>query len=650
MRFKATFILLLTILTLALAACGSVAEAPAADMPAAETPVPPGEQPPNYLEAAQPLAARVDDLLGRMTLEEKIGQMTQVEKDSIAPGDITQYFIGSILSGGGGSPESNTVQGWQEMTAAFQDEALATRLGIPLIYGVDAVHGHNNLYGATIFPHQIGLGATGDSELVRQIGQATAEEILATGIPWNFAPVVAVPLDIRWGRTYEAYGQDPELVAELGLAYMQGLQSLPDGYTATPGQSLYALATPKHFLGDGGTVYGSSDESNYLLDQGDMRLDEATVREYFLPPYQVAVENGARSIMASYNSWYGLKMHANEEWLTGVLKDELGFSGFVVSDWGALNQIDFNYYDAVVSGINAGIDMNMVPTDYKTFINTMLKAVDEGDISIERIDDAVRRILRVKFELGLFDNPYGDPELASAVGAEAHRQLARQAVRQSLVLLKNEKESVPIAKDTPLIYVAGRGADDIGLQSGGWTISWQGGAGDILPGTTILDGIRSTVSPDVDVRYDADGLFEGTADVAIVVVGEFPYAEGAGDRADLSLSKKDIDVIQNVRAHSDEMVVIILSGRPLIISDQLQEAEAWVAAWLPGSEGQGIADVLFGDHPFTGKLPVSWPRDMDQLPIEIDAPPASGCQGPLFPLGYGLDALSAGAAKPLDCG
>jgi beta-glucosidase len=294
--------------------------------------------------------------------------------------------------------------------------------------------------------------------------------------------------------------------------------------------------------------------------------------------------------------------------------------------------------------------MNMVPTDYKTFINTMLKAVDEGDISIERIEDAVRRILRVKFELGLFDNPYGDPDLASAVGAEAHRQLARQAVRQSLVLLKNENASVPIAKDIPLIYVAGQGADDIGLQSGGWTITWQGGAGDILPGTTILDGIRSAVSPGTDIQYDADGLFEGTADVAIVVVGEFPYAEGVGDRAELSLSKKDIDVIQSTRAHSDEMVVIILSGRPLIISDQLQEADAWIAAWLPGSEGQGIADVLFGDHPFTGKLPVSWPRDMDQLPIDIADPPASGCQGPLFPLGYGLDAQSAGAAEPLDCG
>jgi beta-glucosidase len=618
-----------------------------------ESPTPVSRQSPIYLDSTQLITARVDDLLGRMTLEEKIGQMTQVEKDSIAPGDITKYFIGSILSGGGGSPDNNTVESWQEMTAAFQDEALATRLSIPLIYGVDAVHGHGNLYGATIFPHQIGLGATGDSDLVRQIGQATAKELLATGISWNFAPVVAVPLDVRWGRTYEAYGQDKELVAELGLAYMQGLQSLPDGYTPAPGQSLYTLATPKHFLGDGGTVFGSSSEGSYLLDQGDMRLDEATVRDLFLPPYQLAVENGANSIMASYNSWNGTKMHANEDWLTEVLKNELGFAGFVVSDWGALNQIDFDYYKAVVTGINAGIDMNMVPTDYKTFINTMLKAVESGDISLERIDDAASRILRVKFELGLFDNPYGDPELATAVGSDTHRELARQAVRQSLVLLKDDDQTLPFSKETSLIYVAGRGASDIGLQSGGWTITWQGRAGDVQPGTTILDGIRSAVSPSASVQYDADGMFDsmadGKADVAIVVVGEFPYAEGAGDKADLGLSKKDIEVIQNSRAHSERLVVVILSGRPLIITDQLQDADAWVAAWLPGSEGQGIADVLFGDYPFTGKLPVSWPRSMDQVPIDIGNSSFSGCQGPLFPIGYGLDSQSDGASELPDC-
>ncbi len=583
-----------------------------------------------------------------MTLEEKIGQMTQVEKDSIAPGDITKYFIGSILSAGGGSPDTNTVEGWREMTAAFQEEALATRLGIPIIYGVDAVHGHGNLYGATIFPHQIGLGATGNADLVRQIGRATAEEMLATGIHWNFAPVVAVPLDIRWGRTYEAYGQDPELVAELGLAYMQGQQALPAGYTAAPSQSLYTLATPKHFLGDGGTVFGSSTESTYLLDQGDMRLDEDIVRRIFLPPYQLAVENGARSIMASYSSWNEVKMHANGDWLTGVLKEELGFSGFLVSDLAAINQIDFNYYNAVVTSINAGIDMNMVPSAYTAFINSMIRAVESGDISSERVDDAVRRILRVKFELGLFDQPFGDPGLSAAVGSDDHRQLAREAVRLSVVLLKNDDMLLPIAKETPLIYVAGQGANDIGLQCGGWTIEWQGTAGGNQSGTTILEGIQAAVSPATELQYSVDGLFDGMADVAIVVVGEYPYAEGLGDRADLSLSKKDREVIQNAKEHSQKMVVIILSGRPLIITDQLQEAQAWLAAWFPGSEGQGIADLLFGDYAFTGKLPVPWPRSMDQVPLEISRPPAQGCQGPLFPIGYGLNAQNV-TLEPLDC-
>jgi beta-glucosidase len=628
---------LMALLFAALVACSSLPSQSSTD----QSPTPTSERSPIYMDPTQSIAARVDDLLDRMTLEEKIGQMTLVEKNSIKEGDITNYFIGAILSGGGGSPENNSVDGWREMTAAYQDEALATRLGIPLLYGVDAVHGHGNLHGATIFPHQIGLGATGNTELVHQIGLVTAKEMLATGIHWNFAPVVAIPLDIRWGRTYEAYGQDLDLVGKLSQAYLEGMQSIPDDYSAASGQSLYTLATPKHFLGDGGTLFGTSTEGTYLLDQGDMRLDEATVRDLFLPPYQTVVENGAKSIMASYNSWNGTKMHANGDWLTDVLKDELGFSGFLVSDLGAVNQIDFNYRDAVIRAINAGIDMNMGTTSYKTFINTVLEAVESGDILLERIDDAASRILRVKFELGLFDHPHGDEEMSTVVGSDAHRQLAREAVRQSLVLLKNNDNLLPIAKDTPKIYVAGRGADDIGLQSGGWTIAWQGRAGDIQPGTTILEGIRSIVSPSTEIQYEADGMFDGKADVAIVVVGEYPYAEGKGDKANLDLSNKDIEVIQNVRASSERMVVIIMSGRPLIITDQLQDADSWVAAWLPGSEGQGIADVLFGDYPFTGTLPVIWPRSMDQIPVDVNSLSTEGCPGSLFPIGYGLDARSS---------
>ncbi len=356
--------------------------------------------------APLPVEERVSALLSEMTLAEKIGQMTQVEKNSIREGDITRYFIGSILSGGGGYPDPNTPEAWASMVDAFQREALTTRLAIPILYGVDAVHGHGNLHGATIFPHEIGLGATRDAELVRRIGQATAEEMLATGIPWNFAPVVAVTQDIRWGRTYESYGEDAALVTELGQAYIQGLQSIPEGFAAAAGQDLFVLATPKHFLGDGGTAYGTSTQvifKPYLLDQGDMRLDEAGIRGLFLPPYQAAVESGARSVMVSFSSWNGVKMHAQDYWITDVLKGELGFQGFVVSDWGGMDQISSDYYDSIVTGVNAGIDMNMVPYDYLRFLDTMTQAVHEGDISLARIDDAVRRILTVKMELGLFE-------------------------------------------------------------------------------------------------------------------------------------------------------------------------------------------------------------------------------------------------------
>jgi beta-glucosidase len=489
----------------------------------------------------------------------------------------------------------------------------------------------------------------GNLDLVYQIGQATATEMLATGIPWNFAPVLAVPQDIRWGRTYESFSEDTDLVTELGVAYLQGLHSLPDEYTPAAGQTYYVLATPKHFLGDGGTEFGTSTESTYLLDQGDMRLGETSVRSLFLSPYRAAVENGAMSIMPSYSSWNGTKMHAQEYWITDVLKGELGFSGFVISDWGAINQIDFNYYTAVVTAINAGVDMNMVPSDYKGFINAMKSAVENGDISMSRIDDAVRRILTVKFLLGLFDHPFADPQLVDTVGSEAHREIARQAVRQSLVLLKNENNILPMDKDVNTIYIAGRAADNIGLQCGGWTITWQGASGDIQPGTTILEGIQEAVSPNTGIHYDAAGNFDGEADVAIAVVGEIPYAEGVGDKADLNLSDKDIEIINKVRAHSKKMVVIILSGRPLIITDQYQDVDAWVAAWLPGSEGQGVADVLFGDYPFSGTLPVSWPRDMDQLPFDFENLPTQGCQSPLFPIGYGLNVSRTSPPDLLDC-
>lgn len=599
------------------------------------------------------IKSRVDDLIKKMTLDEKIGQMTQVEKNSVQPGDIKKYFIGSILSGGGGSPIPNTVENWVKMIDGFQKEALSTRLAIPIIYGADAVHGHGNMYGATIFPQEIGLGATRNAGLVQQIGEATAEEMLASGVQWNFAPVVAAPQDIRWGRTYESYSEDTALVSELATAYIQGLQSLPAGYIPAADQSLFSLATPKHYLGDGGTTFGTSTQyiqKPYLLDQGDMRYDENAVRRLFLPPYQAAIETGAMSVMVSFSSWNGVKMHAQKYWITDVLKGELGFRGFVVSDWGGMDQIDADYYTAIVTGINAGIDMSMVPSDYIRFIKTMKDAVNKGDIARERIDDAVRRILTVKVRLGLFEHPYTDPALRQTVGSNAHRELARQAVRESLVLLKNDRSALPIAKKTTSIYVAGAGADDIGIQCGGWTIYWQGGYGDIQPGTTILQAIQTAVSPSTRVEYDRYGNFTGTAEIGIVVVGEKPYAEGVGDQKNLPLAITDVQTILNLRKHCEKLVVVILSGRPLVITPQFKTADAWVAAWLPGTEGAGVTDVLFGDFPFSGRLPYTWPRSNKQLPININnSAGLTGCDAPLFPLGFGLGEAGSQPIAWLDC-
>ena len=611
-----------------------------------------------FQDPSQPVEVRVADLLGRMSLEEKIGQMAQVEKGSInQPHDITTYFLGSILSGGGGSPGgNNTPPGWMDMVGGFQTRTLNTHLGIPLIYGVDAVHGHGNLYGATIFPHNIGLGATRDPDLVERIGRATAEEMAATGIRWNFAPVVAVVQDIRWGRTYEGYSENTQVVSDLSSAYIRGLQNINGKQDLS--NILAVLATPKHFIGDGGTAWCSSTTGNYILDQGDTRMDEATLRKLFLPPYQSAIENGAMSIMVSFSSWNGVKMHAQKYLLTDVLKGELGFKGFIVSDWQAIDQISPNYYQALVSSINAGIDLVMIPYDYKRFTTTITQAVTNKAIPIERIDDAVSRILTVKFKMGLFEKPYTNPGNVDLVGIPEHRELAREAVRKSLVLLKNENGALPISKDTPLIYISGKGADNIGMMCGGWTIEWQGKMGKTEPGTTILIAIRNTVSNTTKMVYSRDGNFENNvddqgkpvkADVGIVVVGEEPYAEGVGDRADLSLSKTDREVIARVRAASQKLVVVLLSGRPLVITKELPNWDGLVAAWWPGTEGQGIADVLLGDFPFTGKLPYSWPRWNNQLPFNFTNLATEGCASPLFPFGYGLGEAGSEPIMWLDC-
>jgi beta-glucosidase len=631
MKKSLTFVLLVFVL---LSACQPsvepVVEQPPPEVVIPETPIEILE--PAYFNPELPAADRAADLLSRMSLAEKIGQMTLIEKGSITPDAVYEYFIGGVLSGGGGTPRENTIAAWAKMVDDYQAAALDTPLGIPIIYGVDAVHGHNNLKGAVIFPHNIGLGATRDPDLVREIARVTALEMAATNIFWNYAPVLAVGQDIRWGRTYEVYSENTDLVTEMSVAYLEGLQGtdLSDPLTV--------LGTPKHYVGDGGALWGTSRRPGWQIDQGDLQVDEATLREIHLAPYVDAIEAGALSIMVSYSSWNGTKLHADQYLLTDVLKNELGFEGFLVSDWEAINQIGPNFYESVVTAINAGIDMNMVPYNYKLFIDAMTMAVENGDIPETRIDDAVRRILTVKFELGLFERPFSDPALFDVVGSEAHRALAREAVAKSAVLLKDDADILPLSKETSLIFLAGEGANDIGMQCGGWTITWQGARGSITPGTTIKDSLEATFNG--QLQYNRFGKYENIldangdpaiADVGIVVIAEAPYAEGEGDSNDLTLSDIEMELIARVKEQSEKVVVLIMAGRPLVITDALDLADAWVAIWLPGTEGAGVADVLFGEMPFVGKTPFTWPASMDQLPL------GSYTTEPLFPFGHGIE-------------
>lgn len=615
-----------------------------------------------YLDPGLPPAKRVDDLLARMTIEEKIGQMTQAERGAVAdnPSLIAQWRLGSVLSGGGSTPATNTPAAWVAMVNSFQAQALSTRLQIPMIYGIDAVHGHGNVYGATIFPHNIGLGATRDARLVERIGQATAAELRATGIPWNFSPCVCVTRDERWGRSYESFGESPALVVKME-SYIDGLQGAG------------ILATTKHFAGDGDTRFDTATaqanegrpwwEQRYTIDQGVT----VTSRENFMAldfsPYFFAVkQHRVGSVMPSFSSvdWTEdgvgnpTKMHAQRELITDLLKERTGFDGFLISDWEGIHQIPdpaeptnggLTAYK-VRTGVNAGTDMFMEPFSAKQFEDLLLAEVDAGNVSHARVDDAVKRILRKKFELGLFEHPYAPTDRVGDVGRAEHRALARQAVAQSQVLLRNSDHTLPLAPRGN-IYVAGRNADDIGNQAGGWTIQWQGVSGDAIPGTTILEGIRE-VAAEATVTYSADASapMDG-ADVAIVVVGETPYAEGYGDvsgpecgwctvpqqeEKSLSLQPGDKAVIDKVCSAIAKCVVLVVSGRTQVLTDQLGKMDALVASWLPGSEGAGVADVLFGRKPFTGRLSVSWPRTEAQVPINV----GDTNYDPLFPYGWGL--------------
>lgn len=565
------------------------------------------------------IPSRVEQLLAQMSLDEKIGQMTQAERGALQNiTDIKTYYLGSLLSGGGSAPSTNSAQAWADMYDYFQNFALQTRLKIPLIYGIDAVHGHNNVYGATIFPHNIGLGCTRNPQLIEQAARVTAEEVSGTGIDWTFAPCIATVRDERWGRTYEGFGETAELSVMMADAMVRGYQ----GINLSDNGNILACA--KHFLGDGGTQGGD--------DQGDVVADEQAIRQLHLQGFISAINAGVKSIMVSYSSINGQKMHGSKYWITDVLKDELGFKGFVVSDWQGIDQLPGDYKSDIQNSINAGIDMVMVPNNYKDFIQYLKELVNENRVSIERIDDAVRRILTVKFELGLFEKPFTNRSFTSTVGSSANREIARKCVRESLVLLKNQNNFLPLSKSINHILVAGKNELDIGNQCGGWTISWQGSSGEITTGTTVYQGIKNAVPSSTTVSYSFNGSSTQGADVAVVVVGETPYAEGNGDRNDLSLSSEDITTINNIKNAGIPYVIILISGRPMIITNELAECDAFIAAWLPGTEGQGIADVLFGDYNFTGKLSHSWPRNMNQIPINS----GDANYDPLFPYGFGL--------------
>ena len=568
------------------------------------------------------------DLLSRMTLAEKIGQMTQADHEFIKdPSDVERFMLGSVLNGGDSDPSSgNSMQSWRAMAEMYQGHAARTRLRIPLIYGIDAVHGNNNVIGAVVFPHNVGLGATRDVELVRRAAEITAEETRAIGVNWAFAPCVCVPQDIRWGRTYEGFSEDPAVVSELGAAAVRGLQG------SNLRDPLRVAASAKHFVGDGGTAVGSGIDKQ--LDQGDTRADSATLRRLFLFPYRAAVDAGVATIMPSYSSWNGVKVSGDRHLLTEVLKGELGFQGFLISDYRAVDQVHPDYKSAIAISINAGMDMVMVPDRYAEFITKLTELVNEGRVPMSRIDDAVARILRVKLAMGLLDPNYdfhADRALEARFGSREHRAVARRAVRESMVLLKNERGTLPLSKSSRRIHVAGRAANDIGMQAGGWTIFWQGKAGDITTGgTTILSAIKQAVGQGTQVSYSVDGSGAAGADAVVVVVGEAPYAEMRGDKLDLSLDAADRAAVSNARAAGVPVTVVVISGRPLMLGPVLDEASAIVAAWLPGTEGTGVADVLFGDYKPSGKLSYTWPRSMGQLPRR------DGAGEPLFPFGFGL--------------
>ena len=588
----------------------------------------------------------VGSVLQSMTLAQKIGQMTMGERMWVSPDDAREYALGSVLSGGGSHPGDNSPADWVAMNDAFWSAMKdgPDALGIPILFGIDAVHGHNNVRGATIFPHNIGLGAADNPELVGQMARVTAREILASGVDWNFAPTLAVVQNPHWGRTYESFGSSPERAARLGEAYVRGLQ----------GEGVIGCA--KHWVGDGGTLYG--------MDQGETTLSWSELEATHVAPYYPSLNAGVHSVMVSFNSWNGDKCHGHHHLVTEILKNKLGFAGIVVSDWDGIDYLSSDYEEAVSLAINAGLDMIMVPERWREFIAAAIKQVEIGHVALERIDDAVARILATKFRMGLMDGPRPSerPQASDgSFGSASHRDVARACVRESQVLLKNDNSILPLSADARVI-VAGRNAHNLGAQCGGWTVSWQGDLGnDNVIGSSIWQGIES-LAPGATLSSSADASDVDPAkhDVAIVVAGENPYAEGFGDiRIDDSvlvesgsmvnglinpieayghslelqtLHPEDLACIENIASKGVPVVVVLVSGRPLVVEKEMSLSSAFVAAWLPGSEGLGVAEMLFGVAGFSGKLPMPWPNGSLQAKAEY---------GVEFQAGFGLttDAL-----------
>ena len=564
---------------------------------------------------------KIDSLLKLMTLEEKIGQMSQIRHfEENADVHVSEKFIGSIIHTEGPTP-GKTALDWQKRFTVLQKKALSTRLGIPLLFAVDAVHGQNTFEGATIFPHNIGLGATQNAELVEEIAKITALESAATGFNWVFSPCIAIPYNEKWGRVYEAFSESTALTEKLTKASVKGHQgNLSDSKTV--------MATAKHFVGDGSTDFG--------VEGGETSLTAQEIQERLLAPYKVAVKENVGAVMSSFNSITGTSMHNHKALITDTLKLGMKFDGIVVSDWKAYSRFNGNEV------VNAGIDVVMaVDGDLDSFQKGLKAGVEDTSVKLARIDDAVRRILRQKFRLGLFENPFPDTSLVKEIGSKKHRDIAKQAVRESLVLLKNDAQILPISKETKKIVVVGEHANSAGLQSGGWTIHWQGTKGNYKGATTILDGIKKHAKGEVVYdKYATKKQFD--ADVAIIVVGENPYAEFFGDighesnQLELMLTKEHQQYIKTYQEKGIKTIVVLVSGRPLVVTDQIEKSDAFVAAWLLGSEGDGVAEVLFGDYNFKGKLPHSWPTSVEDYKGKYGPNFWDDSIKPLFPFGFGL--------------